>query len=290
MNWLRQHFAKLLKNSVSSPRRAVRPGRVRPGIEFLEDRVVPSLSPPLLSPDSHWIATVEGAPGVEVVQVTESGSGRVAYQSGAYTAIDHLTWSPNSLELAWVNQSPGGNWSYDWAGVLLTPTGVPPYQTEPSAPKFSADSSQLTYDLPGNPASVTFAAPTTPPTINITGVPNPVTAGSSFNATLSATPDDFYDARDIPLNLSSADRQPVPLTSPVLMHNGYAFAQIHLDQADTLAIQAGDGYWLTGSSAPFTVSPANISSFVLSTPSTATVRVPFKVILAAKDQFGNTAN
>src|SRR5262249_29651604 len=136
--------------------------------------------------------------------------------------------------------------------------------------------------------------------IHITGVPSTVTAGSLFQATISAPVNDFDGTAYIgSLTLTSSDGQPVTVTGingmPVLPTStltsaaGSVVATIQLNKADTLTIQATKGTWLTGSSQPFTVSPTSASSFVLSAPSTATVGAPFNVGLTAKDQFGNTA-
>jgi hypothetical protein len=99
LNLLRRRFAKHL----SQGRPRLQP-QARLGLESLGDRVAPAILT-LPSPNSHWVATVEGTPGIEWVQVSENGSGRLVYHSGGYQGIDHLTWSPNSLEVAWVQQS-----------------------------------------------------------------------------------------------------------------------------------------------------------------------------------------
>jgi hypothetical protein len=284
-----KHFAKHLNNLFApSARPRLRP-RVRLSLESLEDRVTPTMLT-VVSPNGHWVASVQGFPGVESVQVAENGSGRVVYQSGGYTDIEHLTWSPNSLEVAWVQQSGTNVFSYDWAGVLPSPSSVPAYFTPLAAPVFSADSSLLTFPVPGNPPQVSFAVPTTPPAIHITGVPSTVTAGSLFQVTITAPWNDFdggpYTGN---LPLGSSDGQPVLPTSTVSMKYGLGACLIQLNKSDTLSIRASEGSWLTGSSPSFTVSPAGVSSFVFTAPSTAYVGAPFNVTLTAKDPFGNTA-
>ncbi|MBM4068204.1 MAG: Ig-like domain repeat protein [Planctomycetes bacterium] len=291
MNPALKSFANRVKKLVAAhaePRRSRRP---QLSIECLEDRVVPSITT-LASPNGRWTASVEGtAHVIESVRVTEASTGRLVYQSGAFQHVmdGTLTWSPNSLELAWVQKNSGNLYSYDWAGVLPTPTVVPSYSTPPSAPIFSADSSLLRFNRPGNAGFVSFSVPTTPPGVRITGMPSTVTAGTPFQVHISASVNDFNGLAYVgPMNLTSSDGQQVLGTSTINV-KGSGVATIQLNKAGNIAIRGteNNGFW--GSSQVFTVSPANATSFVVSAPGTATVGTPFNVTITARDQFGNVA-
>lgn len=278
-----------LFTSTSGPRPSRRPLTV----EALEDRVVPAVTLP--SPNGRWVATILGQPGIESLRVTENATGRLVYQSGGVKDVldGTLTWSPNSLEVAWVQENSTNIYSYSWAGALPPPSTVPAFATPPSAPIFSADSRFLTFNLPGNPGQVTFSVPTTPPGVFITNIPATVTAGSPFQVTVTANANDFLGLPYVgTLALSASDGQPVLGMSTVTMtsnNQGKAVVPIQLNKAGTLAIRGTESNGVAGSSRAFVVNPAGISAFTVSAPSRAIVGAPFAVTLTARDAFGNGA-
>jgi len=240
-----------------------------------------------------YVAELEGAPGDEFVQVFQLRDDSLVYTSGAVQQITDLTWSPNSLELAWLTQSPGNVFSYDWAGALPTPAGVPSFPTWPSAPMFSADSSQLEFEVPvGNGTQpAIFSVPTTPPGVKVS-VPSSATAGSPFQVTITATANNFvglsYSGN---VDLTAGDGQQVLGQSNLVMTNGAATATIQLQKADTTTITAALSPDYTGTSNAITVvGGASPASFVVSAPGTPVLAgTAFLVSFEALDQYGNVA-
>jgi hypothetical protein len=198
MNWLKKYFARLLKKSVSSPRRAPRPQRVRPQLELLEDRVVPTIYNTF-----NNITSPNGLHTAAVGQDTNYPGSYVVIEDGkeispAYGNVYNLQFSPNSWHLAYDAMTTGGfivaDYSQGPSSLNFTPLGHPefdvytvPYYWINSPPQFSADSSALSFVASGvsqtkqlnNPTSIAVTPPTPPSvygqpvtfTATVTGLP-----------------------------------------------------------------------------------------------------------------------
>jgi len=130
----------------------------------------------------------------------------------------------------------------------------------------------------------TTVAPGVPSIVQVFA-PTAVTAGVPFNFTATAR-DAFGNGCTGLASLSMSDGQGgTPTWVSLVKGAGTAWAA--LDKADSLTLKANlNG--VVGSSNSFTVFPAALASFVVSSPSSATVGTSFTVNVTAKDAYGNT--
>jgi len=128
-------------------------------------------------------------------------------------------------------------------------------------------------------------------------VPTPAgqTAGGGFSETVTVF-DAFgntatgYAGAPTVAGLSTAPNGTAPQYSanPLSFSNGSATVNITPFDAQSTSLTVSDGT-VSGSSQPFTVSPATTVSFVLGNPGTQTAGANFTVAITAEDAYGNTA-
>ncbi len=117
------------------------------------------------------------------------------------------------------------------------------------------------------------------------------TAGASF-AVLIFAKDASNNTVNFNGNVAVTSNDPlITNEGTVALSGGVGITTVSLDTATqtgwTLQVTAGS---LTSTSGPIIVSPGAATSFVLTTPSTATTGSPFSVNVRAQDHFGNTAS
>ncbi len=116
------------------------------------------------------------------------------------------------------------------------------------------------------------------------------TAGSSF-ALLVFAKDAGNNNVNFNGNVAISSNDPLMSNEgTIALNNGVGIATVSLDTATqtgwTLQVTAGS---VTSTSGPIIVTPGAATSFVLTTPGTATTGSPFSVTVKAEDHFGNTA-
>ena len=232
-----------------------------------------------------------------------SGTAASSAKLGPITVQEQSSGSVPTIVAETVNLS-----SSSGTGLFsLTPGGAP--VTSVTIPAGSSNASFYYGDTTAGHPTITASSGTLTPatqgaTINVgpvsafkvtTPTPATPTAGSSFTATITATDAvgntvTTYTGQQTVLfsgpTGSPNGTQPVyPAT--VTFNAGSGIATITLYDAQTTALTATAGT-LTGSSANFTVNPAAMSAFSLSTPS-PTAGTQFTENLTASDPYGNVA-
>src|SRR5947199_402617 len=111
MNWLSQLLPSRHKTGQWAPKHQRRPGRVRPSLETLEDRTVPSTVSSFVPTDNDWDVSVPSAGTGNVFM----GGVALPVPNGLPGGIKNVTWTAGF----W-SDTAGITVNWSWAGAAYT--------------------------------------------------------------------------------------------------------------------------------------------------------------------------
>jgi hypothetical protein len=276
------------RRSSARPRRSPPVQRTRLCLEALEERDLPSATPLLLTaPQGNSSSAVGKQVNSPSVVASFAVSSPVKAIAGSafnvtITALDQYGNTANYFigTVHFTSSDPQALLPADYTFVPGD-QGVHTF----SLTAYTAGSQKITATAKGSGSSAVtgtsvisvFAAG--PASINISGVPATVTAGNSFNVTITAT-DPYGNGCNSLVTLSGAGQSWSVLTS-----NGTGSISITLTTAQTFKLIASSGSVFAGTSV--TVIAAAPTVAVSGLPATMTVGQSATVTITVQDQFGN---